>query len=64
VSSASISGAPLFFIELFYREAGPEDANAVVLLHGFPTSSHMFRNLIPLLAEAVRRRHRQRRFAW
>lgn len=35
---------------LFYREAGPADAPAVVLLHGFPTSSFMFRNLIPLLA--------------
>lgn len=36
---------------LFYREAGPADAPAVVLLHGFPTSSFMFRNLIPLLAD-------------
>ena len=36
---------------LFYREAGPADAPAVVLLHGFPASSFMFRNLIPLLAE-------------
>jgi pimeloyl-ACP methyl ester carboxylesterase len=39
---------------IFYREAGSKDAPAVLLLHGFPTSSHMFRNLIPLLAE----RHR------
>ena len=38
-------------IKLFYREAGPKDAPAVLLLHGFPTSSHMFRNLIPILAE-------------
>jgi pimeloyl-ACP methyl ester carboxylesterase len=36
--------------QLFYREAGPDDAPTVVLLHGFPTSSFMFRNLIPLLA--------------
>jgi pimeloyl-ACP methyl ester carboxylesterase len=36
---------------LFYREAGPADAPAVVLLHGFPTSSFMFRNLIPMLAD-------------
>jgi pimeloyl-ACP methyl ester carboxylesterase len=36
---------------LFYREAGPEDAPVVLLLHGFPTSSHMFRNLIPALAD-------------
>jgi pimeloyl-ACP methyl ester carboxylesterase len=35
---------------LFYREAGDPDAPAVVLLHGFPTSSHMFRNLVPALA--------------
>lgn len=38
-------------VEVFYRESGPSDAPAVVLLHGFPTSSHMFRNLIPLLAD-------------
>lgn len=38
-------------VELFYREAGPPDAPVVVLLHGFPTSSHMFRNLIPALAD-------------
>ena len=36
--------------EIFYREAGPSDAPTVLLLHGFPTSSHMFRNLIPALA--------------
>jgi pimeloyl-ACP methyl ester carboxylesterase len=36
---------------LFYREAGPADAPTVVLLHGFPASSFMFRNLIPLLAD-------------
>ncbi|HEX5400943.1 MAG TPA: alpha/beta hydrolase [Pseudonocardiaceae bacterium] len=36
---------------LFYREAGPMDAPVVVLLHGFPTSSFMFRNLIPALAD-------------
>nr|WP_321182274.1 alpha/beta fold hydrolase [Methylobacterium sp. Leaf122] len=41
-------------VGVFYREAGPADAPVVVLLHGFPTSSHMFRNLIPLLAD----RHR------
>lgn len=38
-------------VELFYREAGPTDAPTIVLLHGFPTSSHMFRNLIPALAD-------------
>lgn len=35
---------------IFYREAGSPDAPALVLLHGFPTSSHMFRDLIPLVA--------------
>ena len=38
-------------LDIFYREAGPKDAPPVLLLHGFPTSSHMFRNLIPALAE-------------
>jgi pimeloyl-ACP methyl ester carboxylesterase len=37
--------------QLFYREAGPGDAPAVVLLHGFPASSFMFRELIPRLAD-------------
>jgi pimeloyl-ACP methyl ester carboxylesterase len=36
---------------IFYREAGPLDAPAVVLLHGTPASSHMYRNLIPALAD-------------
>jgi len=38
-------------LEIFYREAGSRDAPTVVLLHGFPSSSHMFRNLIPMLAD-------------
>lgn len=38
-------------LDIFYREAGPVDAPAIVLLHGFPTSSHMFRNLIPQLSD-------------
>jgi len=37
-----------------YREAGPVDGPALLLLHGFPTSSHMFRNLIPKLADRYR----------
>ena len=37
--------------EIFYREAGPKNAPNLLLLHGFPTSSHMFRNLIPALAD-------------
>jgi pimeloyl-ACP methyl ester carboxylesterase len=36
---------------IFYREAGPKDRPTLLLLHGFPTSSHMFRNLIPALAD-------------
>jgi pimeloyl-ACP methyl ester carboxylesterase len=38
-------------LDIFYREAGPKEAPAILLLHGFPTSSHMFRNLIPALAD-------------
>lgn len=38
-------------LEVFYREAGDPEAPTVVLLHGFPTSSHMFRRLIPALAD-------------
>ena len=38
-------------LEIFYREAGPSAAPTILLLHGFPTSSHMFRNLIPALAD-------------
>src|SRR5580704_13103466 len=36
---------------LFYRQAGSKDSPAIVLLHGFPSSSHMFRDLIPQLAD-------------
>jgi pimeloyl-ACP methyl ester carboxylesterase len=38
-------------LNVFYREAGPKDAPAVLLLHGFPSAGHMFRDLIPLLAD-------------
>jgi pimeloyl-ACP methyl ester carboxylesterase len=41
-------------VSIFYREAGPAAGPVVVLLHGFPTSSHMFRNLIPVLADQYR----------
>jgi len=37
--------------QVFYREAGDPRAPALLLLHGFPTSSHMFRDLVPLLAD-------------
>jgi pimeloyl-ACP methyl ester carboxylesterase len=41
-------------LNVFYREAGPADAPAILLLHGFPSSSHMFRDLIPLLSPHFR----------
>ena len=41
-------------LNIFYREAGPAAAPVVLLLHGFPTSSRMFRNLIPMLADKYR----------
>jgi pimeloyl-ACP methyl ester carboxylesterase len=41
-------------LDIFYREAGPTGAPAILLLHGFPTSSQMFRNLIPALADRFR----------
>jgi pimeloyl-ACP methyl ester carboxylesterase len=37
--------------KIFYREAGPVDAPKLLLLHGFPSAGHMFRDLIPLLAD-------------
>lgn len=47
--TARISG-----VDVFYREAGPQTAPVILLLHGFPTSSNMFRNLIPRLAGSFR----------
>src|ERR1700682_4790002 len=41
-------------LDIFYRDAGPPNAPAILLLHGFPTSSNMFRNLIPRLAGSFR----------
>ncbi len=41
-------------VQVFYREAGPADAPVVLLLHGFPTSSFQYRELIPLLADRYR----------
>jgi pimeloyl-ACP methyl ester carboxylesterase len=41
-------------VDVFYREAGPADAPVILLLHGFPTASHMFRDLMPLLADRYR----------
>src|SRR5260370_19407117 len=41
-------------VDVFYREAGRPAAAAILLLHGFPTAGHMFRNLIPALADRYR----------
>ncbi|HXZ06527.1 MAG TPA: alpha/beta fold hydrolase, partial [Paraburkholderia sp.] len=41
-------------VDVFYREAGRADAPVVLLLHGFPSSSHMYRELIPRLADSYR----------
>lgn len=41
-------------VEVFYREAGQADAPVLLLLHGFPSASHMFRDLMPLLADRYR----------
>ncbi|MBR0697370.1 alpha/beta fold hydrolase [Bradyrhizobium lablabi] len=47
--SADVDG-----LRIFYREAGPRDAPVLLLLHGFPTSGHMFRDLIPRLSDRFR----------
>lgn len=41
-------------INIFYREAGPKNAPVLLMLHGFPSSSHMFRDLIPQLSDKFR----------
>jgi pimeloyl-ACP methyl ester carboxylesterase len=41
-------------VDIFYRDAGPKTAPVLLLLHGFPTSSNMFRNLIPRLSASFR----------
>ena len=50
-SSIKFSTVDVDGTQIFYREGGRPGAPAVLLLHGFPTSSHMFRDLIPLLAD-------------
>jgi pimeloyl-ACP methyl ester carboxylesterase len=51
MSSVRYLETPVDGTNIFYREAGPRDAPKLLLLHGFPTSSHMFRDLIALLAD-------------
>ena len=41
-------------VDVFYRESGPQDAPVILLLHGFPSASHMFRDLIPLISDRYR----------
>jgi pimeloyl-ACP methyl ester carboxylesterase len=54
VTSVAYRIADVDGLKIFYREAGAADAPKLLLLHGFPTSSHMFRDLIPLLADRFR----------
>lgn len=51
MTKVSFKKADVDGFNVFYREAGPKDGPAILLLHGFPSSSHMFRDLIPLLAD-------------
>jgi pimeloyl-ACP methyl ester carboxylesterase len=52
MSSVGYRTAEVGGLKIFYREAGTPGAPKLLLLHGFPTSSHMFRDLIPLLSDA------------
>lgn len=54
IPSVSIKRVEADGIDMFYREAGGKDAPVVLLLHGFPSSSHMYRDLIPRLADRYR----------
>jgi len=54
LARASFSTIDADGVRVFYREAGPADRPVVLLLHGFPSSSHMFRELIPRLAPLYR----------
>ena len=54
MATQSVATVNVDGIDLFYRYAGPENAPAILLLHGFPSSSHMFRHLIPLLGQKYR----------
>ncbi len=51
MSTIKYGKVPVDGTNIFCREAGPRDGDTILLLHGFPTASHMFRDLIPALAE-------------
>ena len=51
MSAITYRAAGVDGFKIFYREAGPADAPKLLLLHGFPSAGHMFRDLIPLLAD-------------
>ncbi|MEE9286605.1 MAG: alpha/beta fold hydrolase, partial [Gammaproteobacteria bacterium] len=51
VSSINYKTVTVDGLDIFYREAGNPERPTILLLHGFPTSSHMFRNLIPALSD-------------
>jgi pimeloyl-ACP methyl ester carboxylesterase len=54
VQEVNYSSVEVHGIKVFYREAGPADGPPILLLHGFPASSHMFRDLMPKLADRYR----------
>jgi len=54
MTSTTFNTAAVDGIKIFYREAGQKDKPVILLLHGFPSSSHQFRNLIPLLSSKYR----------
>src|SRR3954470_22123751 len=58
ISTAALAAPPTHYrtidvegVKIFYREAGDPKAPAILLLHGLPSSSHMFRDLVPLLSD-------------
>jgi pimeloyl-ACP methyl ester carboxylesterase len=53
MSSTKYRTADVDGCNIFYREAGTAHAPKLLLLHGFPSASHMFRDLIPLLADRL-----------
>src|SRR5215813_4272376 len=54
MSTVSYRSAEVDGLKVFYREAGPAEGPVLLLLHGFPTSSFMFRDLIPQLSDRYR----------